>query len=220
MIKCCIFDLDGTLLDTLATIRYYMNLSLTEFGIEPITPEECRRFVGRGARNLMHSALESRGADTPELFDRIFAFYNAAYDAAPYYLTRPYDGTEELTDRLKASGIKLAVLSNKPDFATRVAISHFFGDKFDIVRGGIEGIALKPAADAPLALLAELGCTPEETAYVGDSEVDVLCAKNYGPALPVFVDWGFRTREELTEAGAELILSDASSVADTILSHI
>ena len=219
MIKCCIFDLDGTLLETLVTIRYYVNNTLAAFGVEPITEEECRVFVGKGARNLIHRVLESRGVDTPEFFDKVFDHYNAAYDAAPYHLTYPYDGIIELLDRLHAAGIKLAVLSNKPDFATRVAINHFFGDRFDIVRGGIEGIALKPAPDAPLALLADLGCTADEAAYVGDSEVDVICAANYKPALPIFVDWGFRTREELAAAGARLVVSDVAEVGRIILEN-
>ena len=203
MIKCIVFDLDGTLLDTLDTILYYVNKTFEENGVEPITRDECRLFVGNGARRLLERALNSRGAYSKELFDKIFTEYNAAYNAEPYYLTRPYDGIVEVINTLRARGLKLGVLSNKPDFATRAAAHHFFGDAFDLVRGGIDGVALKPMPDAAFAMLDELGVTPEETAYVGDSDVDILTAKNFSPALFVSVLWGFREREELLALGAE-----------------
>ena len=203
MIKCIVFDLDGTLLDTLDTILYYVNKTFEENGVEPITLDECRLFVGNGARRLLERALNSRGAYSKELFDKIFTEYNAAYNAEPYYLTRPYDGIVEVINTLRARGLKLGVLSNKPDFATRAAAHHFLGDAFDLVRGGIDGVALKPMPDAAFAMLDELGVAPEETAYVGDSDVDVLTAKNFSPALFVSVLWGFREREELLALGAE-----------------
>jgi phosphoglycolate phosphatase len=218
MIKACIFDLDGTLLDTLETIRYYVNTTISKYGIEPITHEECRRFVGKGARNLMTRVLGSRGKNTPELFDEIFRVYNAAYDAAPYYLTRPYDGTVELIERLSGEKIKLAVLSNKPDFATRAAINHFFGDVFTIVRGGTEGTPLKPAASAADPVLTALGCTADEVAFVGDSDVDVEFCKAFAPALPLIVDWGFRTEEELLSSGAQTVYHTQDELFEKIIS--
>ena len=212
MIKCVVFDLDGTLLDTLDTILYYLNKTFAENGVDTITRDECRRFLGKGARNLLERALRSRNAYSKELFDKIFTEYNAAYNAEPYYLTRPYDGVFEVIDALRARGVKLGILSNKPDFATRGVAHHFFGDAFDLVRGGIDGVALKPMPDAAFAMLDELGVSSNETAYVGDSDVDVLTAENFSPALFVSVLWGFREREELFDLGARNFAENADEL--------
>ncbi len=212
MIKCCIFDLDGTLLSTLETIRYYVNRTLTKYGYTPITEDECRSFVGAGARVLMTKAFNSRGDLPKEDFERALSEYMADYDSDPYYLTEKYEGIDELINELKSRGIKLAVLSNKPDFATKSAVRHFFDDSFSVVYGGREGIALKPSPEGCLEILSELSSLPSECAYIGDSDVDVITGKNMKAALNVSVSWGFRTKEELEAAGAEHIISSVDEI--------
>lgn len=216
MIKCCIFDLDGTLLNTLSTIRYYLNETLKNNGIEPITREACQKYVGNGARKLILRALLEKGIDDDATFNKVFSEYNAVYDADPYYLTEPYENISELVDMLISQGITLAVFSNKPDFATRSAISHFFPRKFKLVRGATDKTPLKPAPDGVFEILKELGFSPDECAYIGDSDVDVLTGKAAGVCKNIAVSWGFRSCDELGRAGAEIIVNSVGE----ILSHV
>lgn len=206
MIKCCIFDLDGTLLDTLDTITYYVNKTLLAHGIESITREECSGFVGNGADSLIRRSLESRGIVDEDLCCKYLAEYKSYYEENPYYLTRPYDGIEELISTLSKREILLAVLSNKPERATRATVSHFFGDSFRIVFGGRDNIPLKPAPDSAFEILERLSLSPYECAYVGDTETDVHTAKNFGALVSIAVLWGFRTKEELINSGAECLV--------------
>ena len=217
MIKYCIFDLDGTLLDTLDTITYYVNETLTAHGISPIVREECSRFVGNGARRLIKSALEYRGVTDEPFSEAILSEYLGRYNSNPYHLTRPYEGIERLVAELVEKGIKLAVLSNKQHSSTCDAIAHFFPEgSFTLVYGGRDSLPLKPSAEAVVPILSELGAEPSECAYVGDSEVDVKTAINFGAALPIAVLWGFRTREELRSAGAVRFASSPSEILTMI----
>lgn len=211
-IKCAVFDLDGTLLNTIKTINHYLNFALEKSGLPPVTEDECRSFVGDGAVKLIERALARHGAERDTYFQRVFSDYNEAYNADPYFLTTAYDGIREALLALKREGILLAVLSNKPDFATRSAVDHFLPDIFDLAFGARECIALKPAPDALFAMLGSLGVTPAETAYIGDSEPDILTAKNAAVALPISVTYGFRTREQLTLAGAENLVDTPDGI--------
>ena len=202
MIKCCIFDLDGTLLNTLTTITYYINRTLVLHGLSVASEEEVCGYVGAGARNLVLRTLNARGITDEKYIEEFFNIYSAAYDNEPDYLTEPYSGIPELLSKIKASGIKVGVLSNKPDFATVSIVRKIFGELVDVVHGGREGIALKPAPDAILALLSELSCEANECAYIGDSEIDVKTGINAEIENSVAVTWGFRTEEQLREAGA------------------
>ena len=215
IIKCAVFDLDGTLLNTIKTINHYLNLALSDYGLGHISEQDCMSFVGDGAVKLIERALSNVGADNC-YFDRVFVLYNRLYNASPYYLTEVYEGIPRLISELKSRGVKLCVLSNKPDFATHKAIDKFLPDSFHIVRGGINGIPLKPSPEGLFAILNELRISPSETAYIGDSEPDVLIAKASNIALPIFVSWGFRTKEQLKNAGAEIILDTPSSIINLI----
>lgn len=215
-IKCAVFDLDGTLLNTIKTISYYLNFALKKSGLSTVTEDECRSFVGDGAVKLIERALARCGADQEKYFDRVFADYNEAYNSDPYFLTTAYDGICEALLALKREGVLLAVLSNKPDFATRSAVEHFLPDIFDLAFGAREGIALKPAPDALFAILNSLGVTSAETAYIGDSEPDILTAKNASVALSISVAYGFRTKEQLTLAGAENIVDTPGGIIELI----
>ena len=216
-IKCAVFDLDGTLLNTIKTINYYLNLALSEHGLGSVSEEDTMSFVGDGATKLIERALASVGAGN-DLFDSVYKTYNEAYNSSHYYLTNVYEGIPELLSALKSKGIRLAVLSNKPDFAVKATVSKFLPDTFDIVRGGVDGIPLKPSPHSLFAILNELGVSVDETAYVGDSEPDVLTAKNAGITNGIFVTWGFRTREQLLNSMAKILVDRPSEIFDILLS--
>ncbi len=212
MIKACIFDLDGTLTNTLPTISHYANAALEKNGFLPYDEERYKYFVGNGAKNLVARMLTEQGAMSEESFARVFGDYNATYDAAPLYKTEVYDGIYELLRELRTRGIQTAVLSNKPDFATVSVVKHFFGDLFDIAHGAREGIALKPSPDGALSLMRELGLSsPAEILYVGDTSVDMDTGKSAG-FYTVGVKWGFRTEEELRRHGADAIVSHPAEI--------
>ena len=210
-IKCAVFDLDGTLLNTLDTIHHYLNLTLEKYNLPLVSLDETRAMVGNGARLLISRAMGEAAADR-ELYDRVFADYNAAYNADPYYLTEPYEGIPELLEKLRGQGITLAVLANKPDIAVKLAVEHFFPSTFTAVQGGVDGTPLKPDPTALLNMLSALGFTPGEPAYIGDSEPAVLTAKNAGVAFPIAVTWGFRTADQLISAGATNLINHPSEI--------
>jgi phosphoglycolate phosphatase len=164
----------------------------------------------------MTRAFDSRGGISTELFEEALASYLADYDASPYHLTEKYDGIDELVVWLRDNGIKLAVLSNKQDISTRAAVKRFFGDAFDIVHGGREGIPLKPNPDGCYEILSKLGFSPDECAYIGDSDVDAVTGKNMGARLNVSALWGFRTKEELVAAGAVCFASSPRDIIKMI----
>ena len=213
-IKCAVFDLDGTLLNTIKTISHYLNLTLEKYGLPTVSEEQTKAMVGDGARLLIKRALGERAEDEA-LYSAVFRDYNTAYDADPYYLTEPYEGIGEMLLALRGQGVTLAVLSNKPNTAVCLAIEHFFPGVFTAVSGAREGIALKPDPAPLLAMLRELGVSADETAYIGDSEPDVLLAKNARVAYPVAVTWGFRTKEQLMDVGAKRLVDHPGEITKT-----
>ena len=216
MIKYAIFDLDGTLLDTITTITYYVNLVISRYGIRNISEDECKYFVGNGAKKLIDRTLESRGIEDGELAHKIWEEYNLEYNANTLYLTSPYDGIEALLHSLKDRGVKLAVLSNKPDFATVNIIPSFFPGLFDAVHGARDSVALKPAPDGVFEICKELSASPAEVMYVGDTGVDMQTGRNAGAALTVGVTWGFRKRDELISGGADVLVDHPLEMLDLI----
>lgn len=216
-IKCAVFDLDGTLLNTIKTINYYLNFALNQNGYGSIDEATCASFVGDGAVKLIQRALAHLGIYDEGVFDRVFTDYNTAYNADPYYLTVEYDGISEMLSALSSEGVILAVLSNKPNFATCAAVDRFFGDTFTAVSGAKEGIRLKPYPDSLLAMLSVLDVQCEETVYIGDSEQDILTARNASVGDCVSVTWGFRSIEQLTAAGAKRLVDNPRDLLDFIL---
>ena len=217
MIKYCIFDLDGTLLNTITTITYYVNSVFEGRGIEPITEEECKIFIGDGARMLIKRALLSKGAYSEDSFEGILREYNETYNSAPLYLTEPYPGIRELIDALLLTGVKLGVVSNKPDDTTVSVVKEIFGGSFTVIRGGRAGVPLKPDPTAPLEVLREMGANDtSELAFIGDTAVDIITAKNMNASISVGVLWGFRSREELVDAGADVVVSTAEELLEVL----
>lgn len=204
-----LFDLDGTILNTLDDLAASTNRALTKNGLPTRSTAEVRRFVGNGIRLLIERAVPS---NTPlTLTDRVFDDFRADYAEHCADRTLPYDGIPELLRALRASGARTAVISNKADSAVQELIAHYFPGLFDAVVGERPGVRRKPAPDAVLEVLRTLSAAPADAVYIGDSEVDVETARNAG--LPcIAVDWGFRSREILLQHGAQTIASSPAEL--------
>lgn len=214
MYKGIIFDLDGTLLDTITTIAYYSNKILEKYGFEPIPTKEYNYLAGKGARHLVKEMLRFRGCGNEEIFEKVFADYMSAYNSDPLFKTTVFDGINELIARAKRSGMKLAVLSNKPHSSTVMIIDHFFEKgTFDICYGARDGVPLKPDPAPALDVAEKLGLKEKECIYVGDTDVDMKTGKNAG-FYTVGVLWGFRDRPELEKNGADLIVSKPAEISN------
>lgn len=201
--KAVIFDLDGTLLDTLETLSYYANATLETLELAPYDKDEYRYMIGNGAKVLIQRMLAGRNADA--LFEKAYPMYISSYNSDTLFKTKIYPGISELLKALQERNIKMAVLSNKPHEATVPIIKSFFGeDTFSEIRGAMEGVPIKPDPTAALEIASVLGCAPEECLYVGDTAVDTETGKRAG-FYTIGVLWGFRDRKELTEGGADFI---------------
>ena len=205
-----IFDLDGTLLDTLDDLTEGVNHALREFGYPLATREQIRARLGYGSARLIASSLPE-GRDCP-LYQQVFDCYFEYYRAHSADRTRPYPGIMELLERLKGLGVRCAIVSNKPHLATLDLAKEYFDGLVDAAVGDRPGVVeRKPAPDTVWAAMRELGGTSVRSVYVGDSEVDIETAKNAGIDC-ISVAWGFRTSRQLEESGAKLIVSDAAGL--------
>ncbi len=201
-----IFDLDGTLLDTLGDLAASVNYALRLHGMPERSLADVRRFVGNGVRLLMERAVPD-GTGNPK-FDEAFDTFRQHYMQHSLDTTCPYDGIPELLTALKAEGCRMAVVSNKFMTATQELIRHFFPDTIQVAIGEheSEGIRKKPAPDTVIEAMRQLGVGVEDTVYVGDSDVDIATARN--SQLPcISVLWGFRSRDFLLQHGAETFIS-------------
>lgn len=215
MVKACIFDMDGTVVDTLSSIAYFANNALNEAGLPSIDTEDYRYLVGNGAKNLVKSMLVKVDADE-KLFDKVFGRYSTTYNDNFLYLAEPYKGIPDLLKALKDKGITIAILSNKPH-ATTIKISDaLFGkDLIDVCYGARDGVALKPDPTGVFEILAELNLKKEECLYIGDTSTDMKTGKGAG-LYTVGVLWGFRERDELEDNGADAIISHPSELLNII----
>ena len=216
MYTACIFDLDGTLTDTLDSLEYSVNETMKEIGMQPITREQCRAFVGNGAKVLIEKALQASGDTGLAHYGEAFLAYQRIFDANCTYRVKPYPGVPALLDTLKKAGVKLGVLSNKPDRQAVRVVEDIFGKGiFDAVHGQRDGIPRKPDPAPLISIADELGAVPEKVLYVGDSEVDVVTGKA-ARMDTIAVSWGFRSRETLKEAGADRIADTAEEIAQAV----
>ena len=213
MIKLCIFDLDGTVLDTVASIAHYANYALAEHGIEPIDPKEYRYLAGGGIVSLMRGVLKYRGRDGDEkLYESLYRTYDDAYNSDVAYLTTVFDGMREVLDALKARGVRIAIVSNKPDYAAREVVERLYGKGyFDLVMGQTDRYPLKPDPASVNAVREHFGAERDEVLYIGDTSTDMCTAKN-ARLYAVGVLWGFRGKEELLESGADCLLTHPSEL--------
>ena len=214
--KLAVFDMDGTVLDTLQDLHVSCNVALEATGYPLRTFEEIRSFVGNGIRNLMERIVPA-GTAVAEI-DRVHAAFMAHYSVHSADTTAPYAGVVDLLRELREAGVLTAVVSNKAHAATVPLCGLYFPDLFDAIAGEreSEGIPKKPAPDGVWGIMKELKVAAAEAVYIGDSEVDVATARNAG-LDGIFVTWGFRTPAQLREAGATTIVDTTAEVKALIL---
>lgn len=194
-----VFDLDGTLLETLKDLAASTNFALRQYDMPEHSIEDVRMFVGNGVKKLMERAIPN-GLDNPK-FEEVYATFRQHYLNHNLDTTKPYDGIPELLRKLKGRGKKLAIVSNKFYAATQDLARHFFPDTIEVAIGERENIKKKPAPDTVVEALRQLGVSKEGAVYIGDSDVDIMTARNSGlPCASVL--WGFRDKEFLLEHGA------------------
>ena len=204
-----LWDLDGTLLDTLEDLADGTNAAMDHFGFPRRTLEEVRRFVGNGARRLLVQAVP--GETQEDKVEEVLAWFQRYYAAHCRIKTKPYDGVLEALERLKTLGYPMAVVSNKPDSAVKTLCDQYFPGLY--ARGESVDCPRKPAPDMVFKAMADIGV--DRCVYVGDSEVDVLTARNAGvPCLSVL--WGFRDREEIEKAGGTRFCGDPEKLPEVL----
>lgn len=207
--KLVIFDMDGTILDTLEDLKDCLNHALEQNAFPVRTLEEVRNFVGNGIRKLVERAVPA-GTDIREI-DSVFSDFQIYYKLHCTDKTKPYAGIAELLRTLRQQGIKTAVVSNKIDFAVQDLVLRYFDGLFDMAVGDRPGMARKPAPDSVYAVLDGLHIDKEACVYVGDSDVDIDTARNAG-LDSIIVTWGFRDREFLAARGASVFAEKPEDV--------
>lgn len=208
--KTCLFDMDGTVLDTIADLRDAVNHTLALYGYSACDTQRVRDATGNGARDLIARCLP-QGEATPD-FEAIFSAYKAYYAAHSCLKTAPYEGITALLQELREDGCKVAIVSNKPDGAVKELAARFFPG---IPAFGEAGLPRKPAPDMVYHALDVLGADRANAAYIGDSEVDVATAKNAGLEL-IAVSWGFRSRAHLVQSGAVTIVDSVAELREKV----
>lgn len=211
MKKAVIFDLDGTLLNTLDDLADSTNYALSKFGYPTRTIEEVRQFVGNGVAKLIERAIPE--GENNSNFEKCLSIFKENYAQNMYNKTAPYNGIIEMLSNLKSKGIKIAVVSNKFDLAVKELCKKYFEGFIDFAAGENEaqGIKKKPAPDTVLSVLNEFNFAPEDAVYVGDSDVDIMTAKN--SKMPcISVTWGFRDKKFLFENGATILINAPSEI--------
>lgn len=204
--KAVIFDLDGTLVDSLADLSDSVNLMLESYGFPTHEVEKYRYFVGNGSKKLMERTLPRDKAASAEFVEESLVKYKAIYKERLLEKTRPYNGVRELLEELKSRGIPLGVCTNKHNDAALTIVKILFAPgTFEEVLGDRPGFPKKPNPATPLEIASHLGVKPDEVAYLGDTSVDMETAVHAG-FLPVGVLWGFRPEEELVKSGAKILL--------------
>ncbi len=212
--KLAVFDLDGTVLNTIGGLTHAVNAALAMNGLPARSREEVQAMVGNGTRKLIERAL---GDDAdPVLISKVYSDYQKYYAENCSYDTYPYDGIKQMLIKLNEAGIKCAVVTNKPDIPAKKLIQENFGSLIAETHGNVPEVPVKPDPTFVYETMKNLGVNPSEAVYIGDSDVDIRTGKNAGIDY-ISVDWGFRTREFLVENGARIIFSDPFEVADYLI---
>lgn len=209
-----VFDLDGTLLNTLDDLMDSVNFALARYGYAPRSYDEVRRFVGNGVRKLVERALPEGHKDRA---DEALQVFSAHYDKNKNNKTAPYDGIVDMLHAVKAAGFKTAIVSNKYERAVIELSQTVFGGYIDVSVGERAGVAPKPAPDGVFTALEALHTDPRDAVYVGDSDVDVATARNAGLKM-IGVTWGFRDRALLESLGADRIVERPADILAAVRS--
>lgn len=209
-----IFDLDGTLLDTLDDLTASVNAAMAACGLPPHSRDEVRNFVGNGVMRLIERCVEG-GQENPQ-FKKAYGAFRLHYASHCQEHTAPYEGIIQMLGKLRIQGVPVAVVSNKFDAAVKKLCDAYFSGLVPVAIGEKDGINKKPAPDTVLAALKQLKMPVESAIYVGDSEVDIQTAHNAGTGL-ISVCWGFKTREFLTENGAVKIAETPGQLYDMLV---
>ncbi len=212
-IKAILFDLDGTLLDTIEDLTASTNYALRTFSLPERSIDEVRSFVGNGVRRLMQQAVPANTDE--ELFEEIFAAFKDYYFKHSYDYTRPYQGIMPLLLKLKENGILMGIVSNKWHTAVQELSHCFFSDLISVAIGESETTPRKPNPEGVFAALKALGCKAEETLYVGDSDIDIMTAQNAGVPC-ISVTWGFRNEAFLKSHNAEILIHSPQELLSII----
>lgn len=201
-----IFDLDGTLSDSIHSIKYSGDRTMERFGYGPFSVEQYKYFVGDGAANLVRRALEAGGDRELTHFREAYTLYREIFRENCMYQVRPYNGIPELLAALRAREVKIAVLSNKPHAETVNVIETLFGKNcFDVIQGQKEDVPIKPSPEGVFRIMEQFEMTAEDMLYLGDTATDMKTGKNAG-IFTIGALWGFRERRELEEGGADAII--------------
>ncbi len=212
--KGIIFDLDGTILDTLEDLADSLNAALKKLELPPRSLEEVRRFVGNGIRTLVERGVPD--GTSPERTEQVLEQFTQWYRAHGTEKTKPYSGIHEVMEILKQHGIRIAVVSNKADSMVRELCTHYFGDLVEMPVGERPGVPKKPSPDSVLSVLTAFQMEPEDVVYIGDSEVDLQTAANAGLSC-ISAAWGFRDAAFLIECGAKTVAQQPSDLLDLLL---
>ena len=209
-----LFDMDGTVLDTLDDLCDSINHSLSEFSLPPVSREHVRQCLGNGAAFLVSHSIP---ADcSPDLEADVLAFYKPWYDAHCLIKTAPYEGILPMMQSLKEHGLRLAIISNKPDRAVQELSDAFFPGLLELSVGESPSVRRKPAPDTILTAASQIGLSVDQCVYVGDSEVDLQTARNAGMDC-ISVTWGFRGEAQLIEAGASILVRTPQELESLLL---
>lgn len=220
MYGCCIFDLDGTLIDSIKAIAYTANLTLKKYGLGPVDEEHCKIFVGDGYKKLMERALIYCGDKDLINYEDALVTYMDYFKIHCMHQVKAYEGIMDMLSYLKNSNVKIAVLSNKPHERTIDNIEGVFGaNYFDKVSGEKAGIKRKPDAEGALITAKELGFSPKDCLYIGDTNTDMKTGINAGMDT-VGVTWGFRNREELESYKPSYVIDHPKEIINIIKSAI
>ena len=214
MKKAVIFDLDGTLTDTIDSIKISADMAVGKFGFGPFSVEQYKYFVGDGAATLIERCLKAGGDEELAYFKEAYAEYQKVFEEYCMYHVEPYDGIRDLLMALKERGVKIAVLSNKPHQRTLQVIADVFGEGyFDTVQGQMEGVPKKPSPEGVFQILERLGIKAEDILYLGDTGTDMKTGKSAG-AFTIGALWGFREKTELLENNADVIIENPLDLLD------
>lgn len=213
MYKACVFDLDGTTLYTVEAIRYSISKAISMFGYPQVNEEETKTFIGDGSRTMIERAMKWANNDyDEERIEKAYQEYIRIFKENCMRDVRPYDGLVGILTKMRVDGLKLGIISNKPDARTKDNIYGTYGRYFfDVVYGEREGIPLKPAPDGIINVLDELGVKPEDTLYFGDSDMDMNAGRAAG-CTTVACLWGYRPREVLEKCNPDYVLEKVSDM--------